>query len=414
MVTVPLYLYPLCGSAWGARGEFDSRAGSGYNRVGCWSAKSLSELPPYEWIADAEAFEACIRVLRKEPRLALDIESNSLYAYREQVCLIQVSVPGHDYIIDPIAGFPLDPLGRSLEDPAKEKVFHASEYDLILLRRCMGWEACNIFDTMWAARVLGFTRMGLAGFLKDFYGVDQRKRFQKANWKKRPLSADQLAYAQLDTHYLLRLRDEFERKLRESGRWEEAQEIFQDACNVNAPEREFDPESFWSLPGARDLNPRQLAVLRELYAVRDDEARRRDVPPFKVLSNETLVAIATCAPVTLDALGQLSGITDRVLERVGHRILEAITRGRKAHPPTQPKYARRHPQVVADRYERLQQWRKARARARGVESDVVLSRDSMWAIAVHNPRTIEDLAGLATLGPRRLALYGEAILEELA
>lgn len=374
----------------------------------------MSELPPYEWIADAAAFEACIRVLCKEPRIALDIESNSLYAYREQVCLIQASVPGHDYIIDPLPDFSMDALGALLKDAEKEKVFHASEYDLILLRRHLGWEACHIFDTMWAARVLGYTRMGLAGFLREFYGVDQRKRFQKANWKKRPLSEDQLAYAQLDTHYLLRLRDDFEAKLRESERWDEAREIFAEACNVNVPEREFDPESFWSLPGVRDLNPRQLAVLREVYAVRDEEARRRDVPPFKVLASETLVVIAARNPTTLEALSELPGLTDRVLDRVGHQILDAMARGRKQQPPTPPKHVRRHPQVVADRYERLQQWRKNRARARGVESDVVLSRDSMWAIAVHNPSTIEDLAGVAALGPQRLALYGQAILEELA
>lgn len=399
---------------WPEKGKFDSGGGPGYNVCGRRSAKSLSELPPYEWIADAKAFEACIRVLRKEPRIALDIESNSLYAYREQVCLIQASVPGHDYIIDPLPDFSLDALGAILKDPSKEKVFHASEYDLILLRRHLGWEARTIFDTMWAARVLGYTRMGLAGFLKEYYGVDQRKRFQKANWKKRPLSAEQLAYAQVDTHYLLDLRNEFDAKLREAGRWDEAQEIFADACNVCVAEREFDPEGFWSLPGARDLNPRQLAILRELYAVRDDEARRRDVPPFKVLANETLVAISTLAPATLEALSRLPGMTDRVLDLAGRQVLDAVARGRKAPSPTPPKYARRHPQIVADRYERLQQWRKNRARARGVESDVVLSRDSMWAIAVHNPRTIEDLAGVAELGPRRLALYGQAILEELA
>ena len=374
----------------------------------------MAELPPYEWIADAEAFKACFQVLRGQPRLALDIESNSLYAYREEVCLIQVSVPGHDYIVDPIACGPLSGLGEILANPDQEKVFHASEYDLLLLKRHLDWDVRAIFDTMWAARVLGYTRMGLAGFLKEFYGVEQQKRFQKTNWKKRPLSDEQLAYAQMDTHFLLDMRDRFEKMLEEQGRLAEAREIFVEACQVRVHDRTFDPEGFWGLPGARDLNLRQLAALRELYVLRDKEARLRDVPPFKVLSNETLLAIARHMPATAEALALLQGMTGRVQERMGQKVLAAVMRGRKAQPPSPPKGGRRHPQVVSDRYERLQQWRKQRARARGVESDVVMSRESMWAIAVHNPRTLEDLQGVTAMGPERLALYGQAILEELA
>jgi len=374
----------------------------------------LSELPPYQYINTEAAWQACVAVLRRAPRMALDVESNSLYAYRETVCLIQISVADHDFIIDPLAGFSIDALGKLLAGPKTEKVLHASEYDLTLLKRQYGWEAANLFDTMWAARVLGYSNMGLAGFLREFYGVDQRKRFQKSDWRRRPLSDEQLVYAQTDTHYLLALRDDFEKALIEKGRIEEAREIFAAAAQVRGLDREFDPDGFWYLRGARDLTPRRMAILRELYLLCDAEARRRDVPAFKVLPNEALVRLAAVMPKTPEDLAATGCLSARMLGYLGPKVLQAVQHGRKASVPVPPDRPLPQPHGTVDRYEKIQQWRKHHARARGVESDVILTRDSMWAIALHNPRTIEELADVAALGPRRLALYGEAILAELA
>lgn len=374
----------------------------------------MSELPPYEWIDTETAWHACAATLRRAPRLAMDVESNSLYAYRETVCLIQISIPGHDFIVDPLAGFSLDALGKILANPKIGKVLHASEYDLTLLRRHYGWELNSLFDTMWAARVLGYSHMGLAWFLREFYGVEQRKRLQKSNWHHRPLTAEQLAYAQIDTHYLLSLRDDLEKALTEKGRLAEAQEIFAAAARVRLPDRDFDPDGFWYLRGARDLTPRRLAVLRELYLLREAEAQRRDLPPFKVLSNEVLMRLAVAMPKNMDDLASSRCVSARSLQYLGPKLLQAIQCGRKNSIPIPPERPERQPYGTVDRYEKLQQWRKNLARARGVESDVILTRESMWAIALHNPRNLEHLAEIAALGPHRLGLYGNAILAELA
>lgn len=371
------------------------------------------EMPPPEFVATSGAWGRCLERLRAEPRIAMDVESNSLYAYREGVCLIQFSVPGQDYILDPLAGFSIRALGEILADPAVEKVLHASEYDLILFKRCYDWDVCNLFDTMWAARILGFQRMGLAVFLHDLFGVVQSKKHQKANWAKRPLTPGQMVYAQADTHYLLSLRDHFAGMLSEAGKLEEAHEIFTSATRVRVPERIFDPEDFRRLRGARDLAPREQAVLRELFVLREAEAARRDVPPFKVLNNEALVALAIAQPTELEAVGRTHGVGARTRDRLGRPIVEAVRRGLEAPLPQRPPRRPRRDQAVADRYERLQEWRKAHARARGVESDVILTRDAMWAIAEDNPRTIDDLADITALGPRRLSMYGEEILDQL-
>lgn len=371
------------------------------------------QLPPYVFIDSAPAWQACFERLRKARRIAVDLESNSLYAYRDTVCLVQLSTEHEDVILDPLAGLPLDGLGTLLADPRIEKVFHASEYDLILLKREHGWDAVNLFDTMWAARILGYERMGLAWFLQEHFGFEQRKRFQKTNWQKRPLSGGQLAYAQADTHFLLPLRDRLEDELRGRGLLDEAREIFAEAAFVRVPARDFDPEGYWSLRGARDLPPRGLAILKELFRFRDEEARRRNAPPFKVLSNQVLVSLARTEPRTLAAMEAAPGMAPSMVARWGRQLLAAIAAGKKAPHPERPRPERRVTQDVFERYDKLLQWRKSRAQARGVESDVILPRETLWDLARHRPDSLDALAQLTLMGPIRFERYARDILDQL-
>ncbi|MCA9875056.1 MAG: ribonuclease D, partial [Anaerolineales bacterium] len=159
----------------------------------------LVPLPPHHLITTQTDWQDCLAALKQEPRIAIDLEANSMYAYRERVCLIQISIPSQDYIIDPVAKVDLSGLGELLADTAVEKVFHAAEYDLILLKREYEWELNNLFDTMWAARILGYKQYGLASLLKKIFDLKLDKQYQKSNWCRRPLSPAQLTYAQLDT-----------------------------------------------------------------------------------------------------------------------------------------------------------------------------------------------------------------------
>ncbi len=151
---------------------------------------------------------------------------------------------------------------------------------------------------MLAARILGWQHAGLAAILENLYGVTLDKKMQRTNWGRRPLDAQQLAYAQLDTYYLHELRDRQEAELRQRGRWQEAQENFGRLPDLEYQNKDFDPEGFWSVPGARDLSPQELAVLRELYIFRDQQASREDRPPFKVFDNRAMIRVATTQPST--------------------------------------------------------------------------------------------------------------------
>ena len=140
---------------------------------------SFVKLPPHKLITTQSDWQLCLEKLHAEPRLAIDLEANSMYAYREEVCLIQITIPGQDYIIDPLGVRDVTGLGEIIQDPQVEKVFHAAEYDMILLKRQFDWQLHNLFDTMWAARILGYERYGLASMIETVYGIELDKNNKK-------------------------------------------------------------------------------------------------------------------------------------------------------------------------------------------------------------------------------------------
>ena len=249
-------------------------------------------------VADEDSLGALVRDLAPYPVVAIDTESNSLHAYRERVCLIQFSTPAADYIVDPIKLPGLEPLAPFFANPGQQKVFHAAEYDLICLRRDYRFECTNIFDTMSAARTLGWPQVGLAAILDTHFGVTLNKKYQRADWKRRPLTPEQLDYARLDTHYLAALRDRQLQDLTESGRLQEAHEEFERLTRLRGSLDNAGPDSaaFWRVSGARDLTPAQAAVLQALFAYREAQAERMDRPPFKVMGEATLMELARRAP----------------------------------------------------------------------------------------------------------------------
>jgi ribonuclease D len=372
------------------------------------------KLPPYHFIKEQNSWQQCVAALQRQSRLAIDLEANSLYAYQEQVCLIQISIPGQDFIIDPLAGLDLNPFGAILEDPAVEKIFHAAEYDLILVKKEFGWNLQNLFDTMWAARILGYRRVGLANMLEERYGVQLNKKYQKANWCRRPLSNSQLTYAQMDTHYLHQLRDDLAKELALSARSVEAQEIFQEQILVEPAVKEFDPDSFWYINGVHDLDDYQKAILKAINIYRDEEAQRQNRPHFKIFGEKTMLQMAQKAPESSREIEAIHGMTSGQIKRYGHQILRIVRENKSAPAPPRPaRNYYRPPEAVSNRYERLHNWRKDRARARGVESDVILSRQKLWELARANPKTIAELEETAVLGPWQFQNYGPEILDIL-
>jgi len=371
-------------------------------------------LPPPILVADEESLARLIRALVPCPIVAVDTESNSLHAYRERVCLIQFSTPAADYIVDPIRLKDLSSLGPFFANPDQQKVFHAAEYDLICLRRDYDFVVTNIFDTMSAARTLGWPHVGLAAILDTHFGVTMNKKYQRADWKRRPLTPEQLDYARFDTHYLVALRDRQLQALTESGHWPEAQEEFERLARQRGDGDNAGPAApaFWRVKGARDLTPAQAAILQALFAYREQQAERIDCPPFKVMGEAALLELARRAPRRTEDLHGLPGMPPEHIRRHARGVLDAIQQGLRSPAPLPPR-TDREADDVQDRYDRLHTWRKDRARARGVESDVILPRTALWDLARRQPRTHSELAHIADFGPWRRETYGEEILRLL-
>ena len=371
-----------------------------------------SDLPPPLVVTSDDEFRRLIPTLHASPQLAVETESNSLHAYQERVCLIQISTAEADVLIDPLALADLSPLGPLLADPAIEKVFHAAEYDLACLRRDFGFHVTNLFDTRVAARTLGRTRTGLGDLLEETFAVHLDKRNQRANWGKRPLPLMLLDYARLDTHYLLPLRDRLADELDQAGRTAEADEECRRVASAPSPATENTDQAFWRITNARKLSGPQAAVLRELHAQREAEAQRRDCPPFKVLGDGALLAMAQAMPRTRTALEAVSELSPRARQRYGGEWLAAVRRGLEAPAPLRPSH-RNGDEASQARFQRLREWRRLAAAARGIESDLILPRDMAWEIARANPTDLDSLHRLMVPLETRFAAHGAAILEAL-
>jgi ribonuclease D len=328
------------------------------------------------------------------------------------VCLIQFSIPGTDYLIDPLSIPDLNGLAPVFNDPDIEKVLHGAEYDVMCLKRDFGFSFANLFDTRIACRTLGTKRCSLSNNLARVFNIQLNKRYQRANWGKRPLTEDMLRYARLDTHYLLPLQDRMLEVLREVGRLVEAREASEYLTTVDAHHNSFDPEGYWHISKSQDLTLRQRAIAREIYLYRDAQARRYNRPHFKILRDRTLLAITRSAPKDLQALQVIPGLTPGQIRRYGKGLLSAIHRGRRAPLPKKPKPKSVDPAFVS-RFDALHSWRKGVARKRKVESDIILPRNILCEIARVVPRTPASLRKVMQPLEWRFQTYGEDILEIL-
>lgn len=373
------------------------------------SASDL-RLPPPLLVDTPAKFQVMLAELADEPALALDTESNSLYCYHHRVCLLQISTRRGDYLVDTLQLADISALQTVLADERVEKVFHAADNDILLLKRDHGFSFANVFDTMLAARILGWAHVGLAGALKEHFGVELDKRAQLTDWGQRPLTPAQLSYARLDTHFLLPLRDLLARELQARKRWREAQETFAGLPDLVFVEKPFDPDGFWRLKNARDLRPSELAVLRELYLWRDEQARTLDRPPFKIIGDDALIRLSQLQPQRISDLP----LSPHQTQHYGRMILAAISRGRRApapQPPGRPHNGNGRPDAeVIARFDRLRAWRAARAAARRVDPDVVLTNDVLMAIARAAPTSLEALAALRLMGASKLEEYGAELV----
>ncbi len=336
------------------------------------------------WIAETEQLRTELSGLGAET-LSLDSEADSFHHYQEKLCLIQLSFGSRDLLVDPLAEVDLSILQPALADPSTRKLLHGADYDLRLLDRDCGLEIHGLFDTMIASRLVGERAFGLAALLDKFVDVKLDKRFQRADWSLRPLTREMKNYAAMDTRHLAELAVLLEARLRELGRLEWAAEEFRVLEAVRWSVDRDPADAFLRVKGATRLDPRGLAVLRELFALRDAEASRRDVPPFRVFRNEVLIALSGRPPSDESDLKSVQGMPRSWLSGSrATRLVDAARRGMElpdSELPARPERRgrRRDPEIEA----RIAGLAKARDRVAddlGIETSVLAPRSLLEQI----------------------------------
>ena len=348
-------------------------------------------------------FEAVIQRARAAGRVALDTEAASFHRYHDRVYLLQVTAAGETTVVDPLALESMHPLGEILGDDQVEKIFHDADYDLRLIQHQFGYSTRNLFDTRIAAQLLGEPSIGLGALLVMYFGLKPDKRVQRADWSSRPLTAPMLEYAAGDTSHLAELRDILHSKLVEMNRLAWAEEEFALAVNTRWEPGEDDPRvNFLRMKGARDLDRRGLAVLRELFEWREQTAARLDRALFRVLGNEALLYLAAHPVATQEELAAVRGVGRDLAERRGKELLAAIKRGLAVPDDELPKFERgpRRPPPDPEfdaRVDRLKATRNAIAERLGLQPGVLCPNGTLEAIARANPQSVEEMQGIPGL-----------------
>ena len=368
----------------------------------------------YRVIERSAELKDAARQLAETHEIAFDLEADSMYHFQEKVCLIQIATGNDTLVVDPLKVDDLSPLKPVMANPDIRKVLHGADYDIRSLYRDFGIKVHNLFDTELASRFLGIRETGLDAVLQQRFSVGLDKKYQRKDWSKRPLPEAMMNYAAGDVHHLLPLAAILDKELSDMGRIAWVREECDLLSQVRPPEPNNAP-LFLNFKGSGRLNPRSLAVLESLLQLRRRLAEAKDRPLFKVLSNKSMLTLATTMPVTPRALEQAGALSQKQIQIHGKALLQAIRTARDLPEKELPIYPRqrspRLPARVPDRMTVLKEWRDRKAEVLGLDPGLMLNKALMQAIAIRHPQTINDLEMISDLHQWRQKEFGHDIVD---
>jgi ribonuclease D len=376
--------------------------------------KSCKNEPSCLFVKDISDLAIACETLAKEKVIGVDLESDSMFHYKEKVCLIQISVPDLNILIDTLSIRDLEPLSPILSNPDIRKVFHGADYDIRSLSRDFSVEVNSLFDTQIAAKFLGMTQTGLSSILENRFGIRLEKKFQKSDWSRRPLSRDMLRYAVQDTCYLIPLSMMLESELIEKGRlaW------FEEECKLQSMVRFSPPRQdplYTRFKGASKLAPRDLAIIDEILKWREDLSRKRDIPPFKIISNQQVLDLAGRKPTELDDLDILS---KKQIVSIGKSILNCVQSAMAIPEDRLPIFPRekrqKHGSATLKKINALKEWRDRFGKESGLDPSIICPNALIEAVAVMHPCSPDGLKELGEMRRWQIKLFGNEICDLLA
>jgi len=370
-------------------------------------------LPPI--LTTDDAVVALAKDLETCAVFAVDLEADSMHSYQEKVCLLQFTYHDTTVLLDPLAAGDLAPLKPVLADSSIRKIFHAADYDIRCLARDFDIEIRGLFDTMIASQFLGEEKVGLADVLGKYFDVTLDKRFQRADWSKRPLSPEMCHYAAEDTRHLEKLVAILEPALKEKDRLWWVEEEFR--LLEQAKFRVHDGPAFLRIKGAGTMPPRALAILECLLEWREKEAQRRDCPAYKVVGNKPLLSAARHMPTTMEALKDLEEFPARLADRYGRAVLKQIETGQAVDKDQLPHFPRRERRVrdvaAEERFNRLKSWRTDKAKQLEMDPGIVINNALLEAVARSQPRNVQDLMAIDGMKEWQRKVLGPELIARL-
>ena len=369
--------------------------------------------PGYAFIETDADLADFARSARQAEMLAVDLEADSMYHYREKVCLLQMAANGHTVVIDPLKVTDLSALAPIFSEAGILKVFHGADYDVRSLYRDFGITITNLFDTQLASMYLGCTETSLEAVVQQRFGVQLDKRYQKKDWSCRPLPPEMVAYAASDVIYLIPLAKALQEELAEKGRLAWVEEGCRLLSQVR-PQENCQP-MFLKIRGAGKLAPRQLAVLEELLQLRDRLARQKDRPLFKVISNAALLKIATVMPSDAAQLAKSQALSKKQIDMYGQAIMSAVDKGRCLKGSQLPVYPRRKsPRLsprIPKRVNALRAWRDRHAADLELDPPLLLNKALLREIAVSKPQAMKELRSIPNMQRWQADAFGKQLID---
>jgi ribonuclease D len=370
----------------------------------------------YQMVDTAAGLEKAAGALEKEKVIAVDLEADSMYHFKEKVCLIQLATEKTSVVVDPLQVKNFSPLSPLFSNPDIKKIFHGADYDVRSLYRDFKIKINNLFDTELACRFLGIKETGLKAVLKMFFEINIEKKYQKKDWSKRPLPEEMVEYASKDVIYLLPLAKILIDKLEEIDRLSWVLE----ECNVLSKVRPVLPDEdplFLKFKGAGRLKSKSLAVLEALLQYRKSVAEKKDKPLFKIIGNDSIMKIATARPVMLRSLKGGKALSGRQISMYGNDLIQVVAGALKITERGLPVYPRKTvspmSSEVLERIKILKSWRDSKARALDMDSGMLCNNALITAIAVKDPEDKKSMGTIKEMKNWQKTAFGREIITVL-
>ncbi len=371
----------------------------------------------FRFIEKESDLETVIGKVWAEKFIAVDVEADSMFSFKEKVCLVQIASEKYNFVIDTVKIRDLSLLKPIFSNRKIQKVFHGADFDVRSLFRDFDIGINNLFDTELASRFMGVRETGLDSVLKNRFGIKMDKRFQKKDWSQRPLPEEMIEYAANDVTYLLPLADILTNELKKEGRFSWAQEECEELSKVRPAPVSCNDPLFIKFKGAGRLDSYTLAVLEELLQNRLKIAQKKDLPPFKVMSNSVLVKLAKEKPGNNTEIEDSKILSKKQIDMHGRSVVKAVRKAAKLPETKRPRYPRRRSPVlkpsVHERIKVLKEWRNTVAERLLIDPGLFLNKTMLTVLATQQPADVDGLKNISGLKNWQRLQFGEEIVNVL-